>query len=98
MAANSSTVETQIPARLDRLPWARFHWLIVIGLGTAWILDGLEVTMVASVASRLTEKGSGIALTTAQVGVAGGAYVAGACMGALVFGQLTDRFGRKRLF
>ena len=92
------TIETRIPARLDRLPWVRFHWLVVIGLGTVWILDGLEVTIVGSIAARLTEKESGIALTSSQVLTAGSIYVAGACVGALFFGQLTDRFGRKKLF
>src|SRR3954454_926436 len=96
--AQTGTVETRIPARLDRLPWARFHWMIIIGLGTVWILDGLEVTMVGSVASRLTEKGSGIALNASQIGTAAAFYVGGACLGALFFGQLTDRFGRKKLF
>jgi MFS family permease len=98
MSSHAQTLETRIPARLDRLPWARFHWLVVIGLGTVWILDGLEVTMVGSVATQLTVKGSGIELTTGQIGVAAAAYVAGACLGALFFGQLTDRFGRKKLF
>src|SRR5689334_3251740 len=98
MSADAHTLETNIPARLDRLPWARFHWMVVIGLGTVWILDGLEVTMVGSVATQLTVKGSGIELTTGQIGVAAAAYVAGACLGALFFGQLTDRFGRKKLF
>jgi MFS family permease len=92
------TVRTAIPARLDRLPWARFHWLIVIGLGTVWILDGLEVTIVGSIASRLTEHGSGISISTSQIGTAAAIYVIGACLGALFFGQLTDRFGRKKLF
>jgi MFS family permease len=91
-------IETNIPARLDRLPWAKFHWMVVIGLGTVWILDGLEVTIVGSIAPRLTESGSGIAITTAQIGTAAAVYVAGACAGALFFGQLTDRFGRKKLF
>jgi MFS family permease len=91
-------IETNIPARLDRLPWARFHWMVVIGLGTVWILDGLEVTIVGSIAPRMTESGSGIAITTAQIGTAAALYVAGACVGALFFGQLTDRFGRKKLF
>src|SRR6185295_8016750 len=91
-------IKTDIPARLDRLPWSRFHWLIVIGLGTVWILDGLEVTIVGSIASRLTEKGSGIAIDPSQIGSAAAFYVAGACIGALFFGQLTDRFGRKKLF
>ncbi len=94
----TGTIETQVPARLDRLPWSRFHWLVVIGLGTVWILDGLEVTIVGSVASRLTEKGSGITLSAGQIGTAAAVYVAGACIGALFFGQLTDRFGRKKLF
>jgi MFS family permease len=92
------TIRTDIPARLDRLPWSRFHWRIVVGLGTVWILDGLEVTIVGAIAPRLTEAGSGIDLTAADIGIAGALYVAGACLGALVFGQLTDRHGRKRLF
>lgn len=92
------TIKTQVPSRLDRLPWARFHWLVVVGLGTAWVLDGLEVTMVGSVADRLTEPGSGISLDAGQIGVAAAIYVFGACLGALVFGQLADRFGRKKLF
>jgi MFS family permease len=96
--ADLGTIETQIPARLDRLPWARFHWLVVIGLGTVWILDGLEVTIVGALGSRLTEKGSGIALNASTIGTAAAFYVAGACLGALFFGQLTDRFGRKKLF
>ena len=94
----TATIETDIPGRLDRLPWSRFHWLVVGGLGTVWILDGLEVTIVGAIASRLTEKGSGVSLTTADIGTAAALYVAGACVGALFFGQLTDRFGRKRLF
>jgi MFS family permease len=91
-------ITTQVPARLDRLPWSRFHWRVVIGLGGVWILDGLEVTMVGNVSSRLTEKGSGIALNAAQIGVAAAFYIAGACLGALFFGHLTDRFGRRNLF
>ena len=98
MSTQTSTIETRIPARLDRLPWSKFHWRVLIGLGTVWILDGLEVTMVGSVASRLTEKGSGITISTGQIGTAAAFYVAGACLGALFFGQLTDRFGRKKLF
>ncbi|MBV8529267.1 MAG: MFS transporter [Candidatus Dormibacteraeota bacterium] len=83
---------------MDRLPWSRWHWIVVLGLGGVWVLDGLEVTIVGSIGSRLTEKGSGLALTTGQVGLAGTVYVLGACAGALFFGYLTDRFGRKRLF
>ncbi|HEY2310560.1 MAG TPA: MFS transporter [Gaiellaceae bacterium] len=97
-SVETGRIETNIPARLDRLPWARFHWMVVIGLGTVWILDGLEVTIVGSIAPRLTEPGSGIAISTAQIGTAAAVYVAGACCGALFFGQLTDRFGRKKLF
>jgi MFS family permease len=92
------TIETDIPSRLDRLPWSRFHWRIVIGLGTVWIMDGLEVTIVGSIGSRLTEPGSGVGMTTADIGLAAAIYVAGACLGALYFGQLTDRLGRKKLF
>jgi MFS family permease len=95
----TGTIETDIPARLDRLPWSRFHWRVMAGLGTVWILDGLEVTIVSSIASRLSEKGAGVGISAADVsGLAASLYVAGACLGALVFGQLTDRFGRKRLF
>jgi MFS family permease len=96
--ATRNTIKTNIPGRLDRLPWSRFHWLVVGGLGTVWILDGLEVTIVGSIASRLTEKGSGISLTAGSIGTAAAIYVVGACVGALFFGQLTDRFGRKKLF
>ncbi|MDT7671315.1 MAG: hypothetical protein QOC74_4098 [Pseudonocardiales bacterium] len=96
--AKAETIRTDIPARLDRLPWSRFHWRIVIGLGTVWILDGLEVTVVGAVSSRMTEPGSGITLNAAGIGTAAAVYVAGACLGALFFGQLTDRLGRKRLF
>jgi MFS family permease len=97
-AADLGTIETRIPSRLDRLPWSKFHWMIVIGLGTVWILDGLEVTIVGSIGQRLTEKGSGLVLDASQIGTAAAFYVAGACVGALFFGQLTDRFGRKKLF
>jgi MFS family permease len=97
-SAEPRIIETNIPARLDRLPWARFHWRIVIGLGTVWVMDGLQVTVVGAIAPRLTEAGSGIQLNSAQVGTAAALYVAGACLGALFFGHLTDRFGRKKLF
>jgi len=97
-AVQTGTIKTKIPGRLDRLPWARFHWRIVFGLGTAWVLDGLEVTMVASVGSRLTEKDAGLALTVSDIGLAGAIYIVGACLGALFFGQMCDRFGRKKLF
>src|SRR4051812_17754897 len=91
-------ITTDIPARLDRLPWARWHWMIVIGLGTVWILDGLEVTIVGSMSDALKPGSTGLGLTSSDIGTAGAMYVAGACLGALFFGQLTDRYGRKRLF
>jgi MFS family permease len=91
-------ITTDIPARMDRLPWARWHWMIVIGLGTVWILDGIEVTIVGSLSDALKPEGSGLGLTSSDIGLAGAVYVAGACIGALLFGQLTDRFGRKKLF
>src|SRR3954453_19669782 len=91
-------VETAIPARMDRLPWSRWHWMVIIGLGTVWILDGLAVTIVGAIGGRLVEPGSGLELTAAQVGAAGSAYILGACLGALYFGRLADRMGRKRLF
>jgi len=97
-SVQTGIITTHVPARLDRLPWGRFHWRVVIGLGGVWILDGLEVTMVGNVSSRLTEKGSGIELDPAQIGVAAAIYIAGACLGALFFGHLTDRFGRRNLF
>jgi MFS family permease len=92
------TIETDIPARMDRLPWSRWHWLVVIGLGTVWILDGLAVTIVGAIGGRLTEDGSGLELSAAQVGAAGSAYILGACLGALYFGRLADKIGRKKLF
>ncbi len=97
-AAQAGTIETRIPSRLDRLPWSAFHRRVILGLGTVWILDGLEVTIVGSVGARLTEHGSGLGLSVSGVGTAAAIYVAGACLGALFFGQLCDRFGRKKLF
>jgi MFS family permease len=91
-------ITTDIPARMDRLPWSRWHWLVVVGLGTVWILDGLEVTIVGSLSDALKPEGTGLGLSNFDIGLAGAVYVAGACIGALFFGQLTDRFGRKRLF
>lgn len=91
-------IRTDIPARMDRLPWSGWHWRVLVGLGTVWILDGLAVTIVGAIGGRLGEPGSGLALTSAQVGAAGSAYILGACVGALYFGRLADRIGRKRLF
>ena len=89
--------ETDVPARLDRLPWARFHWLVIVALGIAWVLDGLEVTIVGSLSGALTESPV-LRLTEQQVGLAASAYLIGAVTGALFFGWLTDRLGRKKLF
>ncbi len=98
-SAQTGTVSTQIPGRLDRLPWSRFHWIVIIGLGTAWILDGLEVIIVGSISGRISEKGSGVAISASNVsGLAATLYITGACVGALFFGRLTDHLGRKRLF
>ena len=93
----SNIVETNVPARLDRLPWAQFHWLVIFGLGVAWILDGLEVTLVGSLSAAITQSPV-LRLTPAQVGETASAYLAGAVSGALLFGYLTDVLGRKRLF
>ena len=92
------TIETDIPARMDRLPWSSWHWMVILGLGTVWILDGLAVTIIGAIGPRLTEEGAGLELSAAQVGAAGSAYIVGACLGALYFGRLADRIGRKRLF
>jgi MFS family permease len=90
-------VESDIAARLDRLPWSRWHLQVVIALGVSWLLDGLEVTIVGSLGSVLEEPGT-LHLTAQQVGVSATAYLGGAILGALLFGYLTDRHGRKRLF
>jgi MFS family permease len=97
MAVASDFIEVNIPARLDRLPWGRFHTLIVIALGITWILDGLEVTLAGSVAGALKESPA-LQFNNADVGLASSAYLAGAVLGALFFGWLTDRLGRRRLF
>ena len=95
----TGTIKTKVPARLDRLPWSRWHWMIIIGLGTVWILDGLEVTIVGQISGQISKPGSGIHITQGQItGFGAATYVAGACIGALFFGWLTDRFGRKKLF
>src|SRR3954467_8843679 len=86
--ATGKIVETRIPARLDRLPWSRWHWMVLVGLGTVWILDGREAPIVGTISSRRTEKGSGLEISDSQVGLAAAIYVAGACLGALFFGWL----------
>jgi MFS family permease len=90
-------VETDIPARLDRLPWGRFHTRVVVALGITWILDGLEVTLAGTVAGAL-KASPVLQFSNADVGLAGSAYLAGAVLGAIFFGWLTDRLGRKTLF
>jgi MFS family permease len=95
--ANGETIESYVPARLDRLPWSRWHWLIVISLGATWILDGLEVTLAGSLGGILTRPET-LGLTDTEVGATATCYLAGAVIGALFFGYGTDRFGRKKLF
>lgn len=97
MTVNEETIETDIPARLDRLPWGRFHTLVVAALGITWILDGLEVTLAGSLAGALKES-SALHFSNTDIGLASSAYLAGAVLGALFFGWLTDRLGRKKLF
>jgi MFS family permease len=94
---DESILETDIPARLDRLPWGRFHTLVVVALGITWIFDGLEVTLAGALAGAL--KNSPILhFSNTDVGLASSAYLAGAVLGAIFFGWLTDRLGRKKLF
>lgn len=88
---------TRIPARLDRLPWSRFHWLVVAALGITWILDGLEVTLVGALSPAIAGP-DGLGLTATQVGLSASAYILGAVVGAVLFGRLTDHFGRRKLF
>jgi MFS family permease len=97
MAAETAIVESDIPARLDRLPWGRFHNLVVAALGITWILDGLEVTLAGALAGALKESPR-LHFSNADIGLAASAYLAGAVLGALLFGWLTDRLGRKKLF
>src|SRR4029078_4907005 len=85
-----------IPARLARLPWSRFHTLVIAALGITWILDGLEVTLAGAVAGALKDSPV-LQFSNADVAIAASAYLAGAVLGALFFGWLTDRLGRKKL-
>src|SRR5438105_13341949 len=95
--ATTAVVETDVPARLDRLRWSRFHTLVVVALGVTWILDGLEVTLAGAVSPALKTSPQ-LHFSNADVGIASSAYLTGAVLGALFFGWLTDRLGRKRLF
>jgi len=92
-----STVRSDIPARLDRLPWSPWHWRVVIALGVSWLLDGLEVTVVGSLGPAL-QRDDTLGLTASEIGWAASAYIGGAVLGALFFGRLADRLGRKRVF
>ncbi len=92
-----ATFRSDVPARLDRLPWSRWHWMVVIALGITWIIDGLEVTMMGAVSNVLQEPES-LHFSGAQIGLLATAYLVGAVLGALIFGYLTDRLGRKKLF
>jgi MFS family permease len=95
--ANGETIQSYVPARLDALPWSSWHWLIVVALGATWILDGLEVTLAGALGGVLTRPET-LGLSDAQVGASATCYLAGAVLGALLFGYGTDRFGRKKLF
>ena len=94
---SATVIETDIPARLDALPFGRFHLLVIVALGITWILDGLEVTLAGTLSGELKQSAA-LGLSNAQIGLAGSAYLAGAVLGAFVFGWLTDRLGRKKLF
>jgi len=95
--ADGEWIESYVPARLDRMPWSRWHWLIVVSLGATWILDGLEVTLAGSLGGILTRRET-LGLSDAQVGASATFYLTGAVLGALLFGYGTDRLGRKKLF
>src|ERR1700758_3077593 len=97
MPESPTVIETDIPARLDRLPWTRFHSLVIVALGITWVLDGLEVTIAGAIAGALAESPV-LHFTATQIGLVSSAYLAGAVSGAVLFGYLTDRFGRRRLF
>src|SRR2546422_5787780 len=97
LAPAITIVETDIPARLDRLPWGRFHTLVVVALGVTWILDGLEVTLTGAVSGAL-KTSPVLHFSNTEVGLASSFYLAGAVLGAVFFGWLTDRLGRRKLF
>ena len=94
---NHATVQSTIPTRLDRLPWSAWHWRVVLALGVSWLLDGLEVTVVGSLGPALQREDT-LGLSAGEIGWTASAYIAGAVLGALVFGRLADHLGRKRMF
>jgi MFS family permease len=94
---SEAIIETDIPTRLDALPFGRFHILVIVALGITWILDGLEVTLAGALSAEL-KRTTALGLSNAQIGFAGSSYLAGAVLGAFFFGWLTDRLGRKKLF
>jgi MFS family permease len=93
----SGVVRSLVPARMDRLPWTRFHKMVVVGLGVSWILDGLEIQIVSSVGTVLQERET-LSLSTGDVGLMGSVYLLGQVVGALYFGRVTDRVGRRKIF
>jgi MFS family permease len=95
--AANEILETRVPARLDRLPWGRFHTLVAVALGITWVLDGLEVTLAGSIAGAL-EASSRLHFSASDIGLASSFYLTGAVVGALGFGWMTDRLGRRLLF
>jgi len=97
MPADPPSQRTQIPARLDRLPWSRFHWRVVTALGVTWVIDGLEVTLINAI-SPVLKRPDSLGLTGEDVGLLTTTYLVGAVLGSLLFGYLTDRLGRKKLF
>jgi MFS family permease len=94
---SAAVVRSLIPARLDRLPWTRFHIRLIMALGTAWILDGLEITLAGAVAGVLTNSDT-LHMSSAAVGAVATAYLIGEVVGALMFGKLSDKLGRRKLF
>ena len=96
-ASEAGEISTDIPARLDRLPWSRFHVLVLVALGVTWILDGIEVTIVGAIGPVLQNQQT-LGLSSTEIGGAASAYVVGAVLGAILFGWLTDRFGRRMVF
>ncbi len=97
MRVDTGPLRTDVHCRLDRLPWSRFHWLVVGALGASWAIDGLEVTLAGAVGAVLQAPES-LGLSSARVGATASAYLLGAVIGALICGYLTDRHGRKKLF